>query len=171
MDVFQTNVTGTRKRKKEKGDKVLFKLTDIVESCLLDINASFLQYSTIYTIDTNYKKIKDKLYSVTAVAQLIKTEDDNFECLITPLELVWNNTYPEKMENWAWAVVIEKIRKDDKCYALGEKIRIVVDSDLGNIEKYNDKELLIYGNYYLPEETCWRRFMTLRNRRTRLTRS
>jgi len=151
IKTIQTNVIGTRERENDKGDKVLFNLTDVGEGYLGDINQIFLQYDLIYAIDTNYKEINGTIYSVTAITRAIKTGEDIFDGQLTNFSFVWNDKYPEKIENWAWVGTIENIRNVDNLYYPGRKVILVVDSDLDKIEQFNNKEIPIFEDYFLPE--------------------
>ncbi len=61
--------------------------------------------------------------------------------------LFWN--IKDKEENIAWMTAIELIQKNP-VVTENLKIGIIVDSDLGNIDRYNNRESPIYGNFYLP---------------------
>lgn len=57
---------------------------------------------------------------------------------------------PERPENENWVRLIELLKQSCHCTD-PRMVGIVVDSDLGNIEDYNNRKLPIFKDYFLPE--------------------
>jgi hypothetical protein len=55
----------------------------------------------------------------------------------------------DKAENIAWVNVIQSMLRN-RTYRAHFQICFVVDSDFGNLERYNNRELPAYGDFYLP---------------------
>jgi hypothetical protein len=126
-----------------KGPKFLFDIPFIKGNLSLNDGRILEKYDYIYAVDTNSKTIKDKLITVICFARFnSKTSIGDY---FKPTVLI-NENVSEKM---GWVELIRSILQD-KEYKSDLKIAVVVDSDYGNIVKYNNRELPLIDNLYLP---------------------
>ena len=137
-------------RKKKK--KVIHKLDLDTTQITDNPDLSLKKFDLIYAIDTNTKARNDKVISVATVVlcKLDFATDGTINYQYGPLHSLefWNiNDHPE---NVAWMKVIQFITHD-QAYHSGQKIGIIVDSDLGNLAAFNARSLPIYADFYLPK--------------------
>lgn len=116
--------------------------------------SKFERFKHIYAIDTNTFSfygvhIKREIKLGLGIAIGLTQDENNFILHPIPFPFV-TNIDVEKPENENWIRLIMVINEHCKCNDL-RKIGIVVDSDLGNIQSYNDRHLPIYGDFFLPE--------------------
>jgi hypothetical protein len=127
-----------------KKPKVLFDIPSEPFHLSLVESGNLKKYNFIYAIDTNSKVVNSTLLTVCCVAQCDRI---NKYCDIKCLFAVKNDgSVTEKI---AWVELIQSILKD-KNYKSDFVIGIIVDSDYGNISKYNKRELPLINGYYLP---------------------
>ncbi len=108
-------------------------------------------FDTLYAVDTNQKQIMGETYSVGVVAELqwkIK-EHGFFDIDASVLDYFPWIGKEDKLENRNWMTFIERYLMEQKHATI--KAGIIVDSDLGLIDRYNSRSLPIYKNFYLPE--------------------
>lgn len=127
-----------------KGPKILQKFPVSNELDFNFVNA-LRKFDLIYAIDTNTK-------SFISVASLIKCElnpdEKGVHCSIEPITS-FTFKYEVAPENRSWIIAIKEIINKDG--GLAKRIGLVTDCNLGNIEKYNNKEIPLYENYFLPD--------------------
>jgi hypothetical protein len=123
---------------------------------------SFLQhFDVVFAIDTNTRRIGNDLHSVAAMSILeireitrkptgdlseVKVNMNMFGALIR------GKNIPGNPESWFWQVAIEEgIKKLYPKYSEELRIGLVVDSNVGNLEQLNSRELAIHEDYFLPK--------------------
>lgn len=107
------------------------------------------RYKSICVIDTNTKETAGVSLSVSCAAYIsIEYIGDNKwrDMVLTRMLPVLSISDEGNPEVSAWYRFIKFI-----CSKTREAIALVVDSDLGNIPKYNARELPIYHEFYLPD--------------------
>lgn len=115
--------------------------------CSSDI---YSNYDIVCVADTNTSKIKP--LSVSAFLIGIKDKSDKDEISYSFVEQVigWNSSGISKPENFAWAVLISKIREVNLNLNESPKVLIIVDSDLGKHSNFNSRKEAIIDNFFLP---------------------
>lgn len=109
--------------------------------------------STSYSQLIRTPEFKGFRFSVTGVIQVEHTVDPatHLPALFfhTPflLEFMQVTSKPEQL---GWLVALNNI-KDDPQYDSFARIGLIVDSDLQNLCKYNDRKLAIFENSFLPD--------------------
>jgi hypothetical protein len=131
-----------------KGKKVLNYIPNIDNNIVGNANFALNNYDLIYAIDTNTKKIKDSLVSICCVISC-KTSFENEKVFgsINSIQLFEFRNLKCPIENYVWEFFIKNIIKDINNIKLG----IIVDSDLDKITRYNNGELPINIEYFLPK--------------------
>ncbi|MBL0742625.1 hypothetical protein [Chryseolinea lacunae] len=114
---------------------------------------SFLKDTdAIFAIDTNEKRIGKVHMSVGVVAglELKAGENGTFNINATVKDYIHfqDSHHVEKNENRSWKTFIENYNRFEENRSL--KTTIVVDSDLGLLDKYNNRNLPIYQDFFLP---------------------
>lgn len=137
--------------KRKKSPKVLSKVSQNPENFGINHYATLQNFDFIFAIDTNTKEYNNQNLSVSCVVQCYKKQlaPDTIKFEFTPINFFEFRNIKEKQENIAWGTLIELIMKSE-IYNNKIKIGIVVDSDLGNILKMNNKQLPIFSNLFLP---------------------
>lgn len=118
------------------------------------VDSWIVNFDRIYAIDTNtcIKPIGNYNCSVGAVMRCDNEMESDIQGILHGniyFTIHWQ--HPEtmkKMEPVTWQKAIKIIQKEESPDA---KIGIVVDSELGNLEAYNDRKLPINGDWMLPE--------------------
>jgi len=131
---------------RSKGQKVLVEAPSGVQ---LDISGAFHadQYDAIIAIDTNTQKIAGELISVCGVVAARAIRFPGFLQLERqPVACLEFRNVVGKPENVAWREVIKALRLPLEI----KRIALVIDSDLGEIRKYNSREKPIIDNFFLP---------------------
>lgn len=123
--------------------KVVFDIPTNKDNLFVDDISLLQRFDYIYAVDTNSKIIQDELITISCYMRFItkKRIGELFEPIV-----IRNKKVTEKM---GWVELIRAILQD-KAYQQDFKIAVVVDSDYGNINKYNNRELPLIGNLYLP---------------------
>lgn len=129
-----------------KGEKVLLQ---VPSEARLDLNNAFSMHTFdwLIAVDTNTKMAGAEQISVTgalvARANLlpgfIRLERFQLRCYEY-------RDVAGKPENMAWREVLRGLPLEVR----GQRIGLIVDSDLGQIEAYNSQSMPIYEQYYLP---------------------
>lgn len=113
-----------------------------------DINKSFAtDFDLIFAIDTNTKEIHNDLISISSIFQCnakIVGERVRVRCRKI-LNIYFKDAPSNSPEKIALAKLIKLIK-----YNLNLRIAIITDHDLDKHTKYNNRELPIYGEIYLP---------------------
>lgn len=110
-------------------------------------------FSYVFAIDTNTypQKCYDYYCSVGFVyyaeIKWINDYERNMSC--KPYMMIdWYHAEKTKIETITWTEVIKKLQES---IPADKKVGIVVDSELGNLEGYNNRTAPIYEDWYLPE--------------------
>ncbi len=148
----QITITRPRASSHIKGDKIISKCEADVSGFSTN-RAVYDNYDVVYAIDTNTKQISDCWFSVGALVKLIKFEEEEnniFDYEIKRIRFITstNKEHKANIEQWVWLKVIELIREAESAE---KKIGLVVDCDLGNIDKYNNKEMKICNQSFVPD--------------------
>ena len=152
ITTMKVKKTRPRASSYKKGDKTISEC--IVDTATLSVNRTVYEnFDVVYAIDTNTKQNSDSWFSVGALVKLIKFEEeekDTFTYEIKPIQYITsaNKQHKANMEQWVWLKVIELIREHEPA---DKKIGLVVDSDMNNVDKYNNKEKKICDREFLPE--------------------
>ena len=121
-----------------------------VEKLYINPNISLLEFEHVFAIDTNTTFIGNHAISVAAVLHcILRSADNKHATLKYSFQgcLEYHNI-EGKPENLAWMELCKFISNDSDLKQ--KKIGLLVDSDLGNHESFNSRELPIYGTYCLP---------------------
>lgn len=110
-------------------------------------------FDYIFAMDTNTypQKCDDFFCSVAAIyygeVQRISDYERNMTC--KPYMIIdWYHPCALKIETVTWMEVIKKLQER---ISANRKVGIVIDSELGNLEGYNNRTIPILGQWYLPE--------------------
>jgi hypothetical protein len=111
------------------------------------MKGAMAQYQRVFAISTNHDlKSKGICTGSFVEADFLQIDEKiivKFQSQIRVLELTNLHVNPEK---FVWREIIKNIINDNS-----SKIGIIVDSDLENIEAYNNKEKPIIDQFYLPD--------------------
>jgi len=136
---------------REKGPKVLSQISSEGINTRAYVDANLPQFKNIIAIDTNYKSVgADKVCVVAAIVttpsmHLGKVRLKATKCLAIEF---WNPlALPERI---GWRLVMDAI-SDTEEYKNGGSFGVIVDSELGNINSFNTRELDILPKYRLPD--------------------
>lgn len=117
-------------------------------------------YDAIIAIDTNTRKIRGVRHSIGVMA-LLQCVENTFtkggpgEKMVFKRRIIGTmhaKEVPPKIENHFWKEGIENIPKFWPEYMPGNKLGIVVDSDLDQLDAYNSRALPIVKDYFLPND-------------------
>jgi len=139
------NLTTSYERE-NKPPKILFDIPVPVASLGTNEVNNLKRYDYIFAVDTNYHKFNTY---VIAVAAIVLCKIDLSEILYAPVKYLLLKTSREKPENIIWAETIRLIKENPE-YSNDFSYAIVVDSDYGNLQKYNSRQLSIIEDFYLP---------------------
>lgn len=110
------------------------------------------QYDHIVAIDTNTKQLSDEFISVSGV--VIGRQGEHQDPLkfryYKPTYCLEFRNIKSKHENVAWKKLIEMIQAEPS-YNSSKKIGVIVDSDLGNIARFNRQNKPLLDDFYLPD--------------------
>lgn len=138
--------------KRKKGHKSLNKAQLTPDKLHVNVNRILEQFDFIYAIDTNCKTINSATISVTGVVGGVNFKPsipEHTAIRYRPLKCIELLNPEQKFENLAWKMIIDMIQAAPN-YNKNDKIALIVDSDLSNIEFYNSYSKPIYGEFRLP---------------------
>ncbi len=108
------------------------------------------RYDKIIGVDTNTKNIIGQTFSIGIACHLIgqiNHNDSTIKWTFIPInQLFVLHGKGDKIENRNWKQVIEFILQH-KNYQQGERIGIIVDSDLENIDSFNSRQKPIIPDF------------------------
>jgi len=136
---------------REKGEKVVNLTPTNPQKTFIMPDKSIINNSDmIFVVDTNTKIIYGEKKSFAAIIQLKKVIKNYQMALMHFVPFCFSFTCKEKQE---LVSIIMLIRIIAKSLIAQEKKRIVIvtDTELGNIPKYNTREIPLYGSFYLPD--------------------
>lgn len=118
----------------------------------IDLIRQILKYDRLVAIDTNTYREEEETISIGIAHQVfgIPTEE-GYKFHYIPVDkpfLIKGNS--EKPENQNWMNLLNFIT-NHKNHNPNFKIGIIVDSDLGNIPSFNQREKPIFEDYFLPD--------------------
>jgi hypothetical protein len=116
-----------------------------------DINKSLVtDFDLIFAIDTNTKEFNNELISISSVFHCnAKIDGERGTARCKGINMCFKNAPINEPEKIACARLI-KIITDSEKYNEKHRIAIITDHDLCKHAKYNNGELPIYGDIYLP---------------------
>lgn len=133
-----------------KGEKKLNYFTDAITN---DPNKEILRYNKVYGIDTNSKFYNGKLYvlAILTKAEIVQTHEHGgrINCSIKQVMSWMYDTQEGNLEQQSWWYACEYILRECAVYS-NPNIALVVDCDLGNILRYNKREIPIVEDKFLP---------------------
>ena len=110
-------------------------------------------FDFIFAMDTNThtKKCGDFFCSAAAIyygqVERLSEYERNMRC--TPFMVIdWYHPVEMKIETVTW---MESIKKIQEIIPATKKVGIVIDSELGKLEEFNNRMLPVFGQWYLPE--------------------
>lgn len=136
-----------------KKPKVLNRIETHPDILFANPNRILEQFDTIYAVDTNTKVINSRKVSVTGIVvgenikNIIQKQTAIRYRAIFCLEF---RNLSCKPENLGWSEAIKGICRTSK-YNKRKRIALVVDSDLGLLDAYNNREKPLIKDYFLPE--------------------
>ncbi|XOV93717.1 MAG: hypothetical protein ACFHWX_03200 [Bacteroidota bacterium] len=110
------------------------------------------RFDHLFAIDTNSLKLpeKDFHHHIGAAFQLVSQLDrTRNEELIELIQIFSVHGACEKPENHNWRNLVNFIR-NQRSYLVNESYGIIVDSDLGNLNDFNQRKLPIVDDFLLP---------------------
>jgi len=140
----------TRERD-NKGPKILHTSFSPNSDNWFNTNHQLLAYDHLIAVDTNTNQVAGSKVSITAAYHVIpETQQQGLaQCKAAVIALIecWNVT--DKPENLGWYHVLQAISEYPEQFA--GKVGLIVDSDLGNHQSFNSREIPIFADFYLPE--------------------
>lgn len=134
-----------------KGEKGKNKVTCCFpDKATLDIQRSLLDFDLIFAIDTNTKKVNGDSLSISSVFQCngkFVAKRLRFRC-INIATILFKNSPSDKPEKYSWTKLIKMITSRKQFHKL--KIAIITDHDRDMHRMYNNNEIPIYGDIYMP---------------------
>lgn len=153
IDVKSVNLEVSYERPRKR--KVLNQIPLTPPKYTLNPNIALNKFDLLLAIDTNTEVINQNKLSVTCLVKGFVKIDKFVEKAVLSLEVYdsinavarWN--VEEKEENIGWTDFIIATMKNP-FYKENMKVGIITDSDFGNIEDFNKRNLPIYDDFYLP---------------------
>ncbi|KUO65446.1 MAG: hypothetical protein APF84_13250 [Gracilibacter sp. BRH_c7a] len=143
------------RERENKNDKIVFSQPILNNRYIEDVNLELTKYDVIVAIDTSYELINDTKIAFTSVmifSKMSKQDDNTYNYQQIADILEWDATTIEHPENLMYAHVIENIRLHNiKYFDITPNIAVIIDSDLGNINSFNERTKPIYEDFYLPD--------------------
>ena len=140
-----------RKSMVRKGPKEICKIL-YSGSLSLSLNEALLNFDHIYAVDTNTKHVSDSWLSAGSICYLTDYQKIGVEYtyrvkLVRQITSI-NMSRPYQMEQHVWNAAISYIQS---IISTDNTVALIVDCDLDNIPKYNERVLKIRDLEYLPE--------------------
>ena len=120
--------------------------------CFVNPSLPLFEFDHILAVDTNTKLVGKDMVSVGSVVySKIGQRTGNHATMTDPVVTAWYEYRNVKgpPENLVWKEIAEAFCLLPELK--GERVGLVVDSDLGRHKMYNKRELPIYDKFYLPE--------------------
>ena len=137
-----------RRERKNGRHKILHRSSGGVLEDWFCPNSRLLCYDHLIAVDTNTRVLQGSSVSVTAAYHFIPgpSEGSGVRCWGANLILseFWNVC--GKPENHGWWKILQAITQQSSEFS-----GIIVDSDLGQHEAFNSRQLPIFDDYFLPE--------------------
>ncbi|WP_066629742.1 hypothetical protein [Brevundimonas vesicularis] len=151
-----TNVYSERSYERAKAPKVLSRMPQPPHAAMFeDSDALATHFDRVFAVDTNTKDIDGRRMSVVGVATLKR------EVVLGPekVESGWRFDAPfaieygdlvAKPEPFGWMGALE-ILKQRGFYAAGQRIGLIVDSELGQLKDFNARTVPVDSGEFLPQ--------------------
>lgn len=145
-------ITVVKTYKGQNKERVIAKATGL-DYDKFDVLSWLDNYDYIFAIDTNtYPEKIDGLNCSCAImyyAEVTRIDEINRSYIANPiLSIDWYYSSDIKIETLSWK---DSIRILMSFIPSNKKVGIVIDSELSNLEKYNNRSLSVYGDWYLPD--------------------
>lgn len=149
--VIETNSVKGYQRKNKPGFNL--KLSNYISNTnKTEIIPNVERFDNLFAIDTNSLKLpeNDFYHHIGVAFQLVsKLDRSRTEELIELIQIFSVHGNCEKPENHNWRNLINFIR-NQRSYLVNESYGIIVDSDLGNLNDYNQRKVPILDDFLLP---------------------
>jgi hypothetical protein len=143
-----------RRNRAEKGSKVVCKIPALKGMCTENPDVHLTNYDWFFVIDTNTNLFKSKSISVSCVlggrAASSPGESDSYDLSYIPVLFYEFWDQPGKPEPFAWKLLVHDLANDPLA-TTADKVAIVVDSELGNVEKINKRTANLANGMELPD--------------------
>ena len=143
--------TMVRSYEGETKERIIAKATNL-EFVTDEVGSWPENFDYIFVMDTNThpQKCDDFYCSVAAIycgeVQRVNDYERNMTC--RPYMVIdWYHSWPMKIETVTWMEVIKKLEEE---IPINKKVGIVIDSELGNLDGYNNRTIPIFGQWFLP---------------------
>lgn len=114
-------------------------------------NHVLLAYDVLLAVDTNSVEIDGVAVSVTFALQLALQRDGDGVQASGFNPSCWEfNGVTDHPENYAWREAIRALQASEG-YSADAKVGVIVDSDLGNLGSFNDRQMPIHDDFFLPQ--------------------
>lgn len=136
----------------ERKERVVAKATDL-EFVTDQVGSWPENFDFIFAMDTNThpEKCGDFYCSAAAIyyGEIEKINEYERNMICKPYMIIdWYHPWAMKIESVTW---MEAIKKLQEIIPDNKKVGIVIDSELGNLEGYNNRTIPIFGQWLLPE--------------------
>lgn len=137
----------------QRPNKPGFKRTNTVtNTTLTSVEQNIINFDWLMAIDTNTSVILEKKVHFGFAVEIVSMTQQGLKFINPEFRYAAHFTFSgdyEKPELMNWKQFIEFVIKDAG-YTPEKKIGIIVDSELGNIQAYNKREIPIIDNFFLP---------------------
>ncbi len=154
VEIRPRNITLSKSYKKKNGKDKIISSLQVSESRILELDDSIKNFDVIFIVDTNSKasdKHPFKSISCVLEAEIKSNEKENhieFDVIYRQNFLTKDNH--QKPENEAWYLTIQYMKERYPSSYMTQNFGLVVDSDLGNISAYNNREKPFIRDVFLP---------------------
>lgn len=110
------------------------------------------EFDVIYSIDTNTKQISNDMVSVSCIKKWYVKKTQATQIEISQEErggIFFKNCPDSESERFAWYKLITMFFTSPT-YSDKLRVAVLTDHDLSNHPKYNNREIPIFKNFYLP---------------------
>jgi hypothetical protein len=146
--------TGEAAYDRVKGPKIITRAPIPPNNLFTDVNRALRQYERVFAIDTSWRDVDGQRIAVACVViakhTLIRIPG-KMAILYRPIHCLEFRNPISSPENIAWMLTIELMKQNPR-YKYIRRIAIIVDSDLSNMHKFNERSIPIFGDFYLPEK-------------------
>ena len=137
----------------QRANKPGFKETNTVtNTTLTSVEQNIISYDWLMAIDTNTNVILGRKVHLGLAVEIVAMTQQGLKFVDPQFRYATHFTFSgdyEKPELMNWKQLIEFVI-EDAGYTPEIKIGIIVDSELGNIQAYNKREMPIIGDFFLP---------------------
>lgn len=149
--VAQTVFSEISYERENKIPKVLSRVSVNPERVVAGIHRNLSRYKHVVAVDTNLRDTEDGVVCVMAsVYSTVSTTGNKISLTVSQYQLFefWNPTISSEKVGWMFAIwgIMERQEYKD-----GDRYAVVVDHDLGNIDRYNRKKVEILEGFMLPD--------------------